>query len=73
VGWVKYDVLLFIITYATFYAVIVYMFLLSCIFCFFVNFLILVCVRACVCVCVWARCLFLLSVGFVLLSVVYFV
>jgi hypothetical protein len=51
-----------------FYSVIVYMFLLTCVFllCFFVSFLILVCVFL-------PACLFLLSVGFVLLSVAYFV
>jgi uncharacterized membrane protein len=46
VGWVKYDVLLFIILMLLFYSVIVHMFLLTCVFllCFFVSFLFLVCV-----------------------------
>jgi hypothetical protein len=70
VGWVKYDVLLFIITYPTFYAIFlfcynIYIFTYLCISAvFFVNFLILVCVFAClpflvVClVCAAICCLF---------------
>jgi hypothetical protein len=64
VGWVKYEVLLFIITYATFlFCYSIHVFTCALLL-FSVNFLILVCLPA---------CRFLMSVGFVLLSVVYFV
>jgi hypothetical protein len=70
VGWVKYDVLLFIIAYATFlFCYSIYVFTYLCfLLCFSVNFLVLVCVLAFSC-CLSVSCCYLLSISCSVLNI----